>query len=164
MRSRHRGGRRLGAIAPLSAMGAVLALAGCRTAHPEDVPMVPSLFRVILPVGDVDRAASFYEQVLGTAGRRVSPGRHYFDCGGTILACYDAVRDGDATVPGPNPEHVYFAVDDLEAVFARCRTAGCQRLDDGPVQQPWGERSFYAADPFGNPLCFVDRRTVFTGR
>jgi hypothetical protein len=30
--------------------------------------------------------------------------------------------------------------------------------------RPWGERSFYLHDPFGNPLCFVDSRTLFTGR
>jgi hypothetical protein len=30
--------------------------------------------------------------------------------------------------------------------------------------RPWGERSFYADDPFGNGLCFVDAQTVFTGR
>jgi hypothetical protein len=32
------------------------------------------------------------------------------------------------------------------------------------VTRPWGERSFYAADPFGNRLCFVDEQTIFTGR
>jgi len=32
------------------------------------------------------------------------------------------------------------------------------------VERPWGERSFYAVDPFGNPLCFVDQKTLFTGR
>jgi hypothetical protein len=29
--------------------------------------------------------------------------------------------------------------------------------------RPWGERSFYADDPFGNPLCLVDAGTVFSG-
>jgi hypothetical protein len=28
---------------------------------------------------------------------------------------------------------------------------------------PWGERMFWASDPFGNPISFVDERTVFTG-
>ena len=51
------------------------------------------LFRVIQPVDDIELAARFYAQLLGFAGERVSPGRHYFDCGGTILACYDPVRD-----------------------------------------------------------------------
>jgi uncharacterized glyoxalase superfamily protein PhnB len=31
------------------------------------------------------------------------------------------------------------------------------------ADRPWGERSFYVADPFGNPVCFVSRETVFTG-
>ncbi len=33
--------------------------------------------------------------VLGVAGERVSPGRHYFDCEGVILACFDPRADGD---------------------------------------------------------------------
>ena len=37
------------------------------------------------------------------------------------------------------------------------------RTDENIVTQPWGERSFYAEDPFGNKLCFVDRSTLFTG-
>ena len=31
------------------------------------------------------------------------------------------------------------------------------------AKRPWGEESFYASDPFGNPLCFVRRDTEFTG-
>ena len=34
---------------------------------------------------------------------------------------------------------------------------------DEIVVRPWGERSFYARDPFGNGLCFVDETTLFTG-
>jgi hypothetical protein len=30
-------------------------------------------------------------------------------------------------------------------------------------RRSWGERSFYAHDPFGNPLCFVDASAVFRG-
>ena len=29
--------------------------------------------------------------------------------------------------------------------------------------KPWGERSFYANDPWGNPLCFVEAGTVYSG-
>ena len=29
--------------------------------------------------------------------------------------------------------------------------------------RPWGERSFYGRDPFGNPICLVDSGTTFTG-
>ena len=125
--------------------------------------MAARLYRVIVPVTDVEHAARFYGHVLDLAGERVSPGRHYFDCSGTILACFDPRADGDDWDATPNPDHVYFAVDDLEATFARCQAAGCRRLDDAISTQPWGERLFYATDPFGNQVCFVDEATVFTG-
>ena len=32
-----------------------------------------------------------------------------------------------------------------------------------PVVRPWGERSFYCNDPWGNPLCFVDAGTIYAG-
>ncbi|MEV0398474.1 VOC family protein [Actinoallomurus sp. NPDC050550] len=40
-------------------------------------------------------------------------------------------------------------------------------VHDAPVGaiavRPWGERSFYAQDPWGNPLCFVEEGTVYPG-
>src|SRR5437879_1970386 len=83
----------------------------------------PHLFRVILPVTDIEAAASFYARVLGMPGSRVSGGRHYFDCSGTILACYDALADGDPDQVGPNPQYVYFSADDLDAAHERAREA-----------------------------------------
>ena len=123
---------------------------------------VPRLFRVILPVPNIEAAASFYARLLGVSGSRVSSGRHYFDCGGTILACYDALADGDPEPVGPNRQNVYFGVDDLGAVRERAREAGCRELTAIEVR-PWGERSYYASDPFGNPICFDESETLFTG-
>lgn len=133
--------------------------------------MAPKLFRVILPVSDIECAARFYQSVFGLPGVRVSPGRHYFDCGGTILACFDPRADGDEHTARPNPEWLYFAVDRLEEVFLACRKLGAtfssEEIHGDPAgaiaTRPWGERSFYVSDPFGNKLCFVDRATVFTG-
>jgi len=130
------------------------------------------LYRVILPVGDIERAAAFYAAVLGRPGRRVSPGRHYFDCEGVILACFDPQADGDGYSAKPNPEPLYFAVDDLPSTYEACRAAGAAFAAGSPpgvgplgqiAKRPWGEESFYARDPFGNPLCFVSRTSVFTG-
>ena len=121
------------------------------------------IYRVILPVGDIEKAAEFYAVLLGNTGRRVSAGRHYFDCGGVILACFDPRADGDGFDAKPNPDHVYFAVENLEEIFARARGLGCQEIEPAIGIRPWGERSFYAKDPFGNPICFVDEKTIFTG-
>lgn len=141
----------------------------CRTLRGEI--LLAKLFRVILPVSDIGRAAEFYGRVLGTPGMRVSDGRHYFDCGGTILACFSPNEDGDGFEARSNPDHLYFAVEDLEATYVACISAGATlRTDDvhgdsaGKIAtRPWGERSFYINDPFGNPVCFVDRKTVYTG-
>ena len=121
------------------------------------------LFRVILQVGDIEAAANFYAALLGMPGERVSRGRHYFDCGGTILACFDPRADGNAFEASPNPDHVYFAVEDLEALHVRAQACACREVDDSISTWPWGERSFYAVDPFGNPICFVDAKSVFRG-
>ena len=130
----------------------------------EFVTMDARLFRVIVPVSDIRRAAEFYETLFGEPGVRVSQGRHYFHCGATILACYDPAADVDEKVFSPNPEHIYFAVRDLEAQYRLAQNAGCEWIEEGINDRSWGERSFYARDPFGNPLCFVDERTLFTGR
>ena len=129
------------------------------------------LYRVILPVDEIEPAARFYAELLGQAGMRVSGGRHYFRCGDVTLALYSPKGDGDARTPRPNFDHVYFAVDDLDDVYRRAQTLGGLATGTGdgnlPMGQiatrPWGERSFYLHDPFGNPLCFVDTRTLFTG-
>jgi len=130
------------------------------------------IYRVILPVADLERAVDFYRQLLADAGTRISPGRHYFDCGGIILAVYSPMADGDRTEPRPNFEHIYFAVTNLDEMFGRAQRAGGLSTETGDgklpmgaiAKRPWGERSFYMHDPFGNPLCFVDERTLFTAR
>jgi predicted enzyme related to lactoylglutathione lyase len=119
---------------------------------------------VIVPVSNINEAAVYYSAVLEQPGKRISPGRHYFDCGGTILACFDPRADGDAWDAKPNPDHVYFAVDDLESCQGRVGKQPNGSILRPIETQPWGERSFYCADPFGNKLCFVDERTLFTGR
>ena len=68
------------------------------------------------------------------------------------------------------PQDVYLAVADVEAFHARAkklRSLSNENVHGAPagalVERPWGERSFYAEDPFGNGLCFVDESTLFTG-
>jgi len=129
------------------------------------------LFRVIAPVTNIEEAARFYSAIFDNPGFRISPGRHYFECGGVILAVYDAVADGDVQPVRHNGDHIYFAVPDLDAVFKRAQQAGglSTAIGDGNLpmgkiaKRPWGEVSFYVHDPSGNPLCFVDEKSVYRG-
>jgi catechol 2,3-dioxygenase-like lactoylglutathione lyase family enzyme len=124
------------------------------------------VFRIILEVGDTDRATEFYSRLLGAEGRKVGGGRVYFDCGPMIVA----LLQPEGT-PAPIPEYLYFAVDDLEESHARAKNLDALSKEQvhgesaGEIGvRPWGERSFYAFDPWGNGLCFVDDKTLFTGR
>jgi uncharacterized glyoxalase superfamily protein PhnB len=121
------------------------------------------LFRVIIPVSNIEDAATFYQCILRIEGARVSNGRHYFNCGGTILACFDPMADGDQVRAEPNPEHIYLSVANLREVYERMNSEYMDCITDGIETRPWGETSFYAHDPFGNPLCFVDETSVFVG-
>jgi len=125
----------------------------------------PTLFRVVLPVPDLEAAAAFYARVLGAGGERVSPGRHYFACGATILACYDPVADGDDPAAGwsfHSHQYLYFLVEDPAATLALVEAAG-GAIDSAIEEMPWGERLFYARDPFGSRIAFVAAGTAFRG-
>jgi predicted enzyme related to lactoylglutathione lyase len=124
----------------------------------------PRLFRLNLEVGDLERAAAFYADLLGVEGRLQMGARCYFRAGPVTLQVVAAEE------PHPAAKALYFAVDDLDEVRRRAARLGCLSGEmvhgtpaGDPVVRPWGERSFYADDPWGNPLCFVEDGTVYQG-
>jgi catechol 2,3-dioxygenase-like lactoylglutathione lyase family enzyme len=125
---------------------------------------VPQFFRLNVEVGNLDEAVSFYSKLLGVQGRRQPGARCYFDCGPVNLSVIHVAA------PHPAAKALYFTLRDLEPAFERAKELGClsrESVHDAPgggiVVRPWGERSFYAVDPWGNPLCFVEEGTVYTG-
>jgi hypothetical protein len=125
---------------------------------------VPSLFRLNVEVGDIDRAAEFYQQLLGVEGRMDRGSRCYFDCGAVTLQVVQL------DPPHTAAKALYFTVKDLDAAFARAHALSCLSNEDvhgGPAGEiavrPWGERSFYLQDPWSNPLCFVEAGTIYAG-
>lgn len=132
----------------------------------------PRLFRILLPVSDLRAGRRFYERLLGVPGREVRGGRVYFDCGSVIVGLLDSSGEGAGRGPPPT-EAIYFATAAVDEVHRRALALKClspELLHGDPDQpmgevrvRPWGERSFYAEDPFGNPLCFVDGKTLYLG-
>lgn len=125
-----------------------------------------NVFRIIIPVNNIEQATVFYSDVFESSGERVSEGRHYFNLGTLIIAIYDPIADGDSVerkwVLHKN-HYVYFSAESLENVHEKLLKSICRHVDQKINTMPWGERLFYAIDPFGNPICFVDETTVFTG-
>jgi len=125
----------------------------------------PRLYRVIIPVRDIEAAVKFYSELFQSEGERVSPGRHYFNLGGTVFAVYDPTADGDVASEWKyHPyQYVYIGVSDVDAILKRAGDLGATLVTNEVELMPWGERLFYALDPFGTPICFVDSKTLFTG-
>src|SRR3954451_20174191 len=110
------------------------------------------VFRIALPTGDIARARTFYERVLGIDADATVPTRLYFHCGDVIVALIDWSIEGRGEF-APTPDNLYFAVDDLDAVLRRAVAAEAHITS--PIEKrPWGERSFYCSDLDGNRLCF----------
>ena len=124
----------------------------------------PRLFRLNLEVGNVDSAAAFYGTLFDCAPRPQPGARIYLEAGHVTLQIVQLPE------PHPAAKALYFAVADLDAVHARAAGLDCLAAGDvhgtpagQPVVRPWGERSFYADDPWGNPLCFVAGDTIYAG-
>ena len=128
-------------------------------------PEVPAFFRLDVEVGNLDEAESFYETLLQTRGQRHAGARIYFKAGPVTLQVCDVSGWKDLH---PAAKALYFSSSELDAVHARADQLGClsKELVHGQVGgelsvRPWGERSFYCEDPWGNPLCFVERGTEY---
>src|SRR5262245_37929922 len=103
------------------------------------------LHRVTLFVTHIDRIAAMYAAVLDSPGERISPGVHYFDCGGPILSLYDQIADG---VGWPHDRgsgdlfvHACISVPDLDSVYWRAQELGFERLSALRQDSIYGERS-----------------------
>jgi hypothetical protein len=124
----------------------------------------PRLFRLNIEVGSVEQAHEFYSALLAIEGRPQMGSRVYFDAGGVTLQVVQA------ETPHTAAKALYFEVANLDAIHERAMRLSCLSTElvhgtpaGDPVVRPWGERSFYADDPWGNPLCFVELGTIYSG-
>jgi catechol 2,3-dioxygenase-like lactoylglutathione lyase family enzyme len=129
---------------------------------------VPQLFRLNIEVGDLAQAQAFYETLLGLTGRAQAGSRFYMNAGPVALQVVDVTKFGGA--PHPAAKALYFSVTDLDEIHARATSLNALSTEmvhgvpAGDISvKPWGERSFYANDPWDNPLCFVEAGTIYAG-
>lgn len=80
---------------------------------------VPQLIRAAVQVSNLKKAAAFYSKFLGADGREIRGSRQHLDCGSVILALLDPTSVGEQAKP--NPDYVYFSLQDLEKAFGRAR-------------------------------------------
>jgi lactoylglutathione lyase len=112
-----------------------------------------------LYVQDVARSEAFYRDGLGfkPAFRWPAEGPSTFvylrlePVGIGIGAADGENVHGNPVVPGSGAFELCVYVDDMDAACARLRDLDARELRS-PVDEPWGERRAYFADPDGNTL------------
>src|SRR6476469_1280755 len=117
------------------------------------------VFRIAIPAMQIERSRAFYEALLALRADDTVPSRLYFHCGDVILALIDWSIEGRGRDLRPLPDDLYFATNELDAVYERAVVAGAA-IVSGIETRPWHERSFYCLDPDGHQLCFVDDTTL----
>lgn len=89
---------------------------------------ITRLGQIQMRAHDVDRAATFYENVLGLKLLfKAPPNLAFFDCGGVRLMI-DKPEKPEFDHPG---SILYFAVSDIQATFASMKESGV-RFEDEP--------------------------------
>jgi len=114
---------------------------------------VLTVHHVGLPVYDLERAETFYRDVLGI-GRSTVPSYNpesivFLDCGGVMI---HLIRYPDSVQrPGRGGVHWAFEVDDLDAAFRKVVDAN--REIQMPISnRPDGSRYFFFYDTEGNRI------------
>src|SRR5271154_106055 len=88
---------------------------------------ISRLGQVVIPVKDVDRAATFYQDQLGLMLLfKAGPGLVFFDCGGVRLMLSKPEKP-EFDHPG---SFLYFAVPDIQAAHARLKESGAHFEDE----------------------------------
>jgi predicted enzyme related to lactoylglutathione lyase len=109
-----------------------------------------SVMQILVPVTDVDRAAAFYEDVLGLPLLFKYPGNAFFDADGVRIYLAKPAEpgvDGAATI--------YFRVDDVTAVFERLVARGATIREQPEIAHRDASYDLWLAfvqDPDGNNI------------
>ena len=127
--------------------------AGAATAD-KLAPVAIHHIQLAMPPGEEGRARAFYAGVLGMTeiakpSRLTARGGVWFVAG--VVQLHLGVEAG---FKGAKKAHPALLVPDLAGLKARCRAAGVETVTDEPLE---GFDRFYAADPFGNRLEFLQR-------
>lgn len=110
--------------------------------------MIKGLRTAIYPVGDLEKAKSWFTEVFGVAPYFDQPFYVGFAVGGFELGL---LPDG---TPGTAGSVVYWGVDDIDSEVTRITALGA--TVHGPIQDVGdGIRTVELLDPFGNVLALI---------
>ncbi|WP_219209846.1 VOC family protein [Variovorax boronicumulans] len=103
--------------------------------------------RVVINVKalDLDRARSFYQDVLGLELLMDHGWIRTYGSQVRMSVQLSFATEGGSGTPVPD---LSIEVDDADVALQRMKAAGFA-IEYGPVDEPWGVRRFFVRDPFG---------------
>ena len=119
---------------------------------------IPRMSMITLGVADLDKATTFYEQVLATPPNKTHDGVRFIELPGVWLGLFplanlakDIADDMAPTrggFPGFSLAHNARSEGDVRAICERARAAGAKIVKE-PQATFWGGFHFYFSDPDG---------------
>jgi predicted enzyme related to lactoylglutathione lyase len=113
-------------------------------------PRLGEIMQILVPVADLDRAASFYAYILGLPLLFRYPGNAFFDAHGVRLYL------AQPTEPGyTGPATIYFRVDDVTATFEALVARGAGVREAPEIAHRDADYDLWLAfvqDPDGNNI------------
>jgi len=110
--------------------------------------------QIAVPVSDIDRAVSFYRDVLGMRFLfQAPPGLGFFDCGGVRL-----MLDLPARAQSGNSSVIYYKVDNIQAAFDALSARGATFEGEPHLIAKLPDHELWMAflrDPDGNLLALM---------
>ena len=98
-----------------------------------------------IETSDVDRADTFYHDVLGPERVMDHWWIRTYGSNSKMTVQVSFASEGGSGTPVPV---LSIEVDDIETALRRVKKAGIP-IEYGPKSEPWGVRRFYVRDPFG---------------
>ncbi|MCZ2135467.1 MAG: VOC family protein [Burkholderiales bacterium] len=119
---------------------------------------IPRMSMITLGVADLDRATTFYEQVLATSPNTSHDGVRFIELPGVWLSLYPLDRLAEdvasglpaarSAFPGFTLAHNARSEGEVRAICERARSAGARIMTE-PESTFWGGFHGYFADPDG---------------
>jgi predicted enzyme related to lactoylglutathione lyase len=116
----------------------------------DDAVTLGPIMQILVPVTDVDRAAAFYEGVLGLPLLFRYPGNAFFDAQGVRIYLAAPTEPGYA-----GPATLYFRVEDVSATFERLVARGATVREEPEIvhrDTTYDLWLAFVSDPDGNNI------------
>jgi len=111
--------------------------------------MIKTVWCITLCVSNLEKAAKFYEEILGLERKYEYSSYVGFECGGVEIGLTPKLSEGQKILPvSPSVE---FLVDDVDKVSRELKKKGVKFIKE-LHEEPWGGKQATFTDPDGNLL------------